>query len=52
MMSQMASERDATLCATDDRYCIDNGAMIAQAGSLMYITGSITPWEETTITQR
>ena len=52
MMSQMAAERGATLCATDDRYCIDNGAMIAQAGSLMYSTGSITPWEETTITQR
>ena len=52
MMSQMAAERGATLCATDDRYCIDNGAMIAQAGCLMYSTGSITPWEETTITQR
>ena len=34
------------------RYCIDNGAMIAQAGALEYETGATTPWEETTITQR
>ncbi|XP_067937784.1 tRNA N6-adenosine threonylcarbamoyltransferase-like [Watersipora subatra] len=52
MMSIMASERNASLCATDDRYCIDNGAMIAQAGSLMYETGYVTPWMETSITQR
>lgn len=26
--------------------------MIAQAGMLMYNTGTTTPWEETTITQR
>lgn len=39
MMDIMAKERGATLCATDDRYCIDNGAMIAHTGSLMYSTG-------------
>eukprot|EP00008_Paramoeba_atlantica_P004668 CAMPEP_0201490150 /NCGR_PEP_ID=MMETSP0151_2-20130828/25278_1 /ASSEMBLY_ACC=CAM_ASM_000257 /TAXON_ID=200890 /ORGANISM="Paramoeba atlantica, Strain 621/1 / CCAP 1560/9" /LENGTH=309 /DNA_ID=CAMNT_0047875993 /DNA_START=44 /DNA_END=970 /DNA_ORIENTATION=+ len=30
MMKEMLSQRiDGVLCATDDRYCIDNGAMIA-----------------------
>jgi len=34
MMKTMCSERGATVCAMDDRYCIDNGAMIAYAGIL------------------
>ena len=32
MMSIMAQERGGVVCAMDDRYCIDNGAMIAYAG--------------------
>ena len=36
MMSSMASERNGKLYATDERFCIDNGAMIAVAGFLMY----------------
>jgi N6-L-threonylcarbamoyladenine synthase len=32
MMSIMAEERGGSVCAMDDRYCIDNGAMIAYAG--------------------
>lgn len=32
MMSIMAAERGAKLCAMDERYCIDNGAMIAYTG--------------------
>ena len=32
MMGTMLEERGATLCAMDERYCIDNGAMIAAAG--------------------
>jgi N6-L-threonylcarbamoyladenine synthase len=32
MMSVMAKERGGTVCAMDDRYCIDNGAMIAYTG--------------------
>jgi len=32
MMEQMSKERGGSLCAMDDRYCIDNGAMIAYAG--------------------
>jgi len=32
MMDIMCKERGAKLFATDMRFCIDNGAMIAQAG--------------------
>ncbi|XP_076350944.1 putative tRNA N6-adenosine threonylcarbamoyltransferase Tcs3 [Tachypleus tridentatus] len=52
MMEKMAKERGATLFATDERFCIDNGAMIAQAGLEMYLSGQRTKWEETTCTQR
>eukprot|EP01053_Blabericola_migrator_P013346 Blabericola_migrator_1__13345@NODE_941_length_5958_cov_318_391445_g653_i0_p2_GENE_NODE_941_length_5958_cov_318_391445_g653_i0NODE_941_length_5958_cov_318_391445_g653_i0_p2_ORF_typecomplete_len358_score54_76Peptidase_M22/PF00814_25/1_3e75Carbam_trans_N/PF02543_15/7_8e07BcrAD_BadFG/PF01869_20/0_47BcrAD_BadFG/PF01869_20/2_5e02_NODE_941_length_5958_cov_318_391445_g653_i047295802 len=52
MMSIMAKEREATVCAMDDRYCIDNGAMIAYTGLLQYVHGGPTPFEEATITQR
>ena len=41
----------ATL-ATDDRYCIDNGAMIAYAGVLAFGEGQVTKMEDTTCTQR
>lgn len=33
MMEQMALERGGLVCAMDERYCIDNGAMIAYAGN-------------------
>jgi len=52
MMAIMCEERGAKIYATDMRFCIDNGAMIAQAGYEMFKVGTITPWEETTITQR
>lgn len=52
MMGQMTEEREAKLFATDERFCIDNGAMIAQAGWEMFRSGQITPFEETTVTQR
>ena len=52
MMEIMAKERGATLFATDERFCIDNGAMIAQAGWEMFKSGQITPFEETFCTQR
>ena len=32
MLGLMVKDRGGTLCAMDHRYCIDNGAMIAQAG--------------------
>uniref|UniRef100_A0A915I0H8 N(6)-L-threonylcarbamoyladenine synthase n=1 Tax=Romanomermis culicivorax TaxID=13658 RepID=A0A915I0H8_ROMCU len=52
MMRLMAGERNAHLYATDERYCIDNGAMIAQAGLEMLRSGQITDFDQTFITQR
>ncbi|KAG2223310.1 hypothetical protein INT45_008967 [Circinella minor] len=52
MMEQMAAQRDAKVCATDDRFCIDNGVMIAHAGLLAFNDGFRTPLEESTCTQR
>ena len=52
MMEVMCKERQAMLFATDMRFCIDNGAMIAQTGWEMLRARVETPWEETTITQR
>ncbi|KZT42592.1 O-sialoglyco protein endopeptidase [Sistotremastrum suecicum HHB10207 ss-3] len=52
MMGVMASERRGNVFATDDRFCIDNGLMIAQAGLLSYRTGFQTSFEESTCTQR
>jgi len=52
MMGIMAKERGAKLYATDERFCIDNGVMIAQAGWEMFRAGHVTPLEETTCTQR
>lgn len=52
MVAEMCKERDGTVYAMDDRYCIDNGAMIAYAGLLSYKCGDITPMNETTCTQR
>ncbi|CAI2374415.1 unnamed protein product [Moneuplotes crassus] len=53
MMEVMAQERGASVCAMDDRYCIDNGAMIAYAGILEYkAKNKGTPFEECTFTQR
>lgn len=37
----------------DDRYCVDNGAMIAYAGIIEYMVNKEgTPFEECTFTQR
>ena len=52
MMRIMCEERGGKLFATDMRFCIDNGAMIAQAGAEMFAAGVETPWEETNVTQR
>jgi N6-L-threonylcarbamoyladenine synthase len=51
-MGQMAAQRNGTVCATDERFCIDNGIMIAHAGLLAYKTGFATSFEKTIITQR
>lgn len=54
MMTIMANERGGTVCAMDDRYCIDNGAMIAWPGLIQYLSSGNqpTPFDETTFTQR
>lgn len=59
MMQEMVLQRgggdsnnEAKLCAMDHRYCIDNGAMIAQAGILALQFGETTPLSESWCTQR
>lgn len=41
MMGIMAKERNATLYATDERFCIDNGIMIAHAGLEMFMADPV-----------
>ncbi len=48
----MCQERNAFLFATDERFCIDNGAMIAQAGYEMFKSNMFTDLKDTTVTQR
>jgi len=52
MMGIMAKERNGQVFATDERFCIDNGIMIAQAGLLSWRMGESTPMNEATCTQR
>lgn len=52
MMGVMAADRAGNVHATDERFCIDNGIMIAHAGLLAYEAGFRTPLEESTCTQR
>ncbi|KAJ1649315.1 putative tRNA threonylcarbamoyladenosine biosynthesis protein kae1 [Dispira simplex] len=52
MMGEMARQRQAKVFATDERFCIDNGIMIAHAGALAYQTGFTTPLKDSTVTQR
>jgi N6-L-threonylcarbamoyladenine synthase len=52
MMGIMARDRGGSVFATDERFCIDNGIMIAHAGLLAYRTGFSTSLEDSTCTQR
>ena len=52
MMGKMVEERGGKVYGMDDRYCIDNGAMIAQAGWEMFRSGQVTTVEDSWITQR
>ncbi len=52
MMRIMVEERGGKVYGMDDRYCIDNGAMIAQAGWEMFKSGQLTKMEDSWITQR
>lgn len=52
MMGVMVRERGGKAYGMDDRYCIDNGAMIAQAGWEMFCSGQCTAMEDSWVTQR
>ncbi|KAL5292016.1 OSGEP family protein [Megaselia abdita] len=52
MMEIMCKERGGHLFATDERYCIDNGLMIAHTGAEMFKSGTRMDYEDSTVTQR
>lgn len=52
MLEIMAGERNAKCHATDERFCIDNGLMIAYTGMLMYSFGANTRMSDCDVTQR
>eukprot|EP00501_MAST-03F_sp_TOSAG23-6_P001523 GSMAST32.ASY1.ANO1.1585.1 assembled CDS len=55
IMNLLIYYRGGKLCAMDHRYCIDNGAMIAQAGLCQYRCGgpqAFTSMDDATCTQR
>lgn len=52
MMEIMAKERNAICYSTDERFCIDNGLMIAYTGRLMYENGYRYVIEDCNVTQR
>jgi N6-L-threonylcarbamoyladenine synthase len=52
MMGIMAQERGGQVFATDERFCIDNGIMIAHAGLLSHRMGFETPLTKSSCTQR
>lgn len=54
MIGQMLAQRNppGMLCAMDDRYCIDNGAMIAWAGAIQFLNGARTDVSKSDTTQR
>lgn len=51
IMETMLDDRAGKLGAMDDRYCIDNGAMIAYTGLLMYKNGYHDDLDNTYFTQ-
>ena len=52
MMHIMVEERGGTLSSMDHRYCIDNGAMIGQAGIFALQYGDTTSLSDSWCTQR
>lgn len=52
MMQIMVQERGGTLSSMDHRYCIDNGAMIGQAGIFALQFGETTALQDSWCTQR
>lgn len=52
MMGEMARERGGKVFSMDERFCIDNGIMIAHAGLVAFKEGFTTKLEESQCTQR
>ena len=52
MMHTMVQERNGVMYGMDDRYCIDNGAMIAHTGLVMHRAGYSMPLKDAFCTQR
>ena len=52
MLTLMAEDRNAKLNAMDDRYCVDNGLMIAWNGILHIEQNEYGQWDECTVSQR
>ncbi len=52
MIGEMAKERGAEMFVPDRRLCMDNGAMIAWLGNLMYSSGVRMSIADTTVEQR
>ncbi|KAH9411728.1 glycoprotease [Ordospora pajunii] len=52
MMASMARDRGGIAYATDERFCIDNGLMIAYTGMIMAKSGLAFSIDECTVTQR
>ena len=52
MVENMLKDRNGKLHAMDDRYCIDNGAMIAYTGLLQYNHGERMELTDSIFTQR
>lgn len=52
MMGMMAQDRGGSVFATDERFCIDNGIMIAHAGLLAWKMGFRTALKDSSCTQR
>ncbi|KAJ5077805.1 tRNA n6-adenosine threonylcarbamoyltransferase-related [Anaeramoeba ignava] len=52
MIKLMVEERSGKIFSMDERYCIDNGAMIGYTGILMYLNGARENVENTFVTQR
>ena len=51
-MRVMCDERGGNLFATDDWYCVDNGAIVAYTGLLAFAHERVIPFEYSNFTQR
>ncbi len=52
MVKEMAESRGAEMFVPDRKYCVDNGAMIAWLGNLMYKSGVRMDISSTAVRQR